>query len=105
MTGAEVLLLLDEDGEDGELKDVFCPGSDEEFGLPAEEIDMDSNKKVQTLYWLKTCSITLLRSYQEDYGRSTHDKCNKDCMCVPTCTRRPSHAFKNYRYLWNMFNH
>lgn len=41
MTGAEVLLLLDEDGEDGELKDVFCPGSDEEFGLPAEEIDMD----------------------------------------------------------------
>ena len=40
-TGAEVLLLSDEEGEDGELEDVFFTGSDEEFGMPEEEIGMN----------------------------------------------------------------
>lgn len=41
LTGVEVLRLLDEEGDDGELEDIFFPGSDEEFGLPEEEIGME----------------------------------------------------------------
>ena len=37
-TGEQVLGLLDEDGEDGGLDDMFFPGSDEEFGMEEEEI-------------------------------------------------------------------
>ena len=37
-TGEQVLGLLDEDGEDGGLDDMFFPGSDEEFGMAEEEI-------------------------------------------------------------------
>ena len=34
----EVIDLLDRDGEDGGLDDIFFPGSDEEFGFMEEEI-------------------------------------------------------------------
>lgn len=34
----EVIDLLDRDGEDGGLDDIFFPGSDEEFGLMEGEI-------------------------------------------------------------------
>ena len=34
----EVIDLLDRDGEDGGLDDIFFPGSDEEFGFVEEEI-------------------------------------------------------------------
>ena len=39
-TGEEVLSLLDTEGEDGGEDDVFFPGSDEEFGMQEEEIDL-----------------------------------------------------------------
>ena len=35
-TGDEVLGLLDLDGEDGGMEDIFFPGSDEEFGIEEE---------------------------------------------------------------------
>ena len=41
LTGEEVLHLLDEEGEDRGLDDVFFVDSDEEFGLPEEEIDLE----------------------------------------------------------------
>ena len=37
-TGEQVLGLLDKDGEDGGLDDMFFPGSDERFGMDEEEI-------------------------------------------------------------------
>ena len=39
-TGEEVLCLLDTEGEDGGIDDIFFPGSDEEFGMEEEEIEM-----------------------------------------------------------------
>jgi hypothetical protein len=39
-TGEEVLGLLDIEGEDGHMDDIFFPGSDEEFGMEEEEIEM-----------------------------------------------------------------
>lgn len=40
LTGKKVLHLLDEEGEDGGLDDVFFAGSDEKFGLPEEAEEM-----------------------------------------------------------------
>ena len=42
-TGEEVLNLLDMEGEDGGIDDHFFPGSDEEFGMQEEEIEMYMN--------------------------------------------------------------
>ena len=39
-TGEEVINMLDFEGDDGELDDVFFPGSDEEFGTQEEEHEM-----------------------------------------------------------------
>ena len=39
-TGEEVLHLLDTEGEDGGMEDLFFPGSDEEFGMQEEECEM-----------------------------------------------------------------
>ena len=39
-TGEEVLSLLDTEREDGGVDDVFFPGSDEEFGMQEEEIEL-----------------------------------------------------------------
>ena len=39
-TGEEVLSLLDTEGEDGGVDDMFFPGSDEEFGMQEEEIEL-----------------------------------------------------------------
>jgi len=36
-TGEEVISLLDMEGEDGGMDDIFFPGSDEEFGMQEEE--------------------------------------------------------------------
>ena len=44
-TGEQVLGLLDEDGEDGGLDDMFFPGSDEEFGMQEEEIGRHDTQK------------------------------------------------------------
>ena len=38
-TGDEVLGMLDTEGEDGGMDDVFFAGSDEEFGMHEEEIE------------------------------------------------------------------
>ena len=37
-TGEEVINMLDTDGEDGGMADIFFPGSDEEFGMQEEEL-------------------------------------------------------------------
>ena len=39
-TVEEVLGLLDTEGEDGHMDDIFFPASDEEFGMEEEEIEM-----------------------------------------------------------------
>ena len=39
-TGEEVINMLDTDGEDGGMDDIFFPGSDEEFGMQEEEFEM-----------------------------------------------------------------
>ena len=44
-TGEQVLGLLDQDGEDGGLNDMFFPGSDEEFGTQ-EEIGRHDTKQI-----------------------------------------------------------
>ena len=38
-TGEQVLDLLDSDVEDGEMDEVFFPGSDDELGFAEEEIE------------------------------------------------------------------
>ena len=39
-TGEEVISMLDTDGEDGGMDDIFFPGSDEEFGMQEEEFEL-----------------------------------------------------------------
>ena len=39
-TGEEVLPLLNTEGEDGGMEDLFFPGCDEEFGMQEEECEM-----------------------------------------------------------------
>ena len=44
-TGEEVIALLDVDGEDGGIEDVFFPGSDDELGFLDEEEEEDEGSE------------------------------------------------------------
>ncbi len=59
-TGEEVLLLLDEDGEDGGLDDTFFPGSNEELGFDDDEWQAILYMAIGSFLTL-TCTFTQFR--------------------------------------------
>lgn len=43
-TGEEVIALLDTDGDDGGMDDIFFPGSDDELGFLEEDEEEDEEE-------------------------------------------------------------
>ncbi len=58
LTGDEVLDLLDMDGDDGGMDEIFFPGSDDELGFLDEEFSSDNESSGEDSRY-ETRTITL----------------------------------------------